>query len=62
LRRFVEAVITEVRVEGRHLDVLESLLRNHRVAWLRELPPGKMHQDKSATVLTRFTFTMVEWH
>jgi hypothetical protein len=58
--RFVEAVITEVRVEGRLMDAPADLLAYHRVGWLRELPPGKMHPDKHATVFTRFTFTMVE--
>jgi hypothetical protein len=58
--RFVEAVITEVRIEGRHLDVLADLLAYHRVAWLRELPPGKMLHEKNAAVLTRIAVRILE--
>ena len=58
--RFVEAVITEVRIEGRHLDLLADMLAYHRVAWLRELPPGKMHHEKNAAILTRITLTTLE--
>jgi hypothetical protein len=55
--RFVEAVITEVRIEGRHLDVMADLIAYHRVAWMRALPPGKMHHEKNAAVITRMTLT-----
>jgi hypothetical protein len=58
--RFVEAVITEVRIEGRHLDVLADLLAYHRVAWLRELPPGKMSHEKNVAVITRITIAALE--
>jgi hypothetical protein len=58
--RFVEAVVTEVRIEGRHLEVLSDLLAYHRVAWLREMPPGKMHHEKNAAVITRITIRVLE--
>ena len=58
--RFVEAIVTEVRIEGRHLDLLADMLAYHRVAWLRELPPGKMHHEKNAAVLTRITLSELE--
>lgn len=58
--RFVEAVMTEVRIEGRHLDTLADLVAYHRIAWLRELPPGKMHHEKNAAVITKITITVLE--
>jgi hypothetical protein len=41
LLRFVEAVVTEVRLEGRGLRTLPDYLRQHRIAWIRELPGGR---------------------
>ncbi len=58
--RFVEAVVTEVRIEGRHMDVAADLLAYHRIAWLRELPAGKMHPEKNAAVFTRFIINVLE--
>ncbi len=58
--KFLEAIITEVRIEGRHLEALANMLAYHRVAWLRELPPGKMHHEKNVPVITRITLTQVE--
>ena len=58
--RFVEAVIVEVRIEGRHLDKLHDYLGYHRIAWVRELPPGKMLADKIAAVITGITIRQVE--
>jgi hypothetical protein len=58
--RFVEAVISEVRIEGRHLEVLADLLAYHRVAWLRELPPGKMNHEKNVAVITRIAIAALE--
>lgn len=58
--RFVEAAVTEVRIEGRHLDVLADMLSYHRVAWLRELPPGKMHHEKNAAVITLITVVTLD--
>jgi hypothetical protein len=59
---FVEAVVTEVRVEARggRLDTMRNYIRHHRIAWLRELPPGMMLADKSAAVITGFIISTVE--
>ena len=38
--RFVEAVITEVQVEGLGLHDLAPHLRQHRIPWIRASPPG----------------------
>lgn len=60
LLRFVEAVITEVRIEGRYLDMLADLLAFHRVAWLRELPAGMMLHEKNTAVITGVTLRVLE--
>lgn len=57
---FVEAVISEVLIEGRHLDTLHNYLGYHRIAWVRELPQGKMLADKVAAVITGITVRQVE--
>jgi hypothetical protein len=54
---FVEA---DVRVEGRRLDAMLDYLAYHRIAWVRELPPGKMLADKTAAVITRIVITELE--
>lgn len=58
--RFIEAVIVEVRIEGLRLDAMRDYIRYHRIAWLRELPPGKMLADKTAAVVTGITIAEVE--
>jgi hypothetical protein len=59
---FVEAAVTEVRIEGRgkQLAAMRDYIRYHRIAWLRELPPGMMQQDKDATVISTITLRTVE--
>ena len=53
--RFVEAVVTDVRIEGLRLDAMHDYLGYHRLAWIRELPPGKMIADKTAAAVTGIT-------
>jgi hypothetical protein len=57
---FTEAAVTEVRIVGRRLDTMRDYIRYHRVAWLRELPPGKMLADRNAAVITGITINQVE--
>jgi hypothetical protein len=58
--RFTEAAIVEVRIEGLRLDAMRGYIRYHRIAWVRELPPGKMIADKTAAVVTSISITQVE--
>lgn len=58
--RFVEAVIVEVRIEGRHLEAMHNYLGYHRIAWVRELPPGKMLGDGMAAAVTGISIRQVE--
>ncbi len=37
-----------------------DMLAYHRVGWLRELPPGKMHHEKNAAVITRISLRVLE--
>jgi hypothetical protein len=55
--RFVEAEVTDVRLEGGHLDTMRNHIRYHRISWVRELPPGAMLVDKSAAVITGIIIT-----
>jgi hypothetical protein len=57
---FVEAAVTEVRIEGRRLDTMRDYIRYHRIAWVRELPPGTMLADKVAAVITGITIREVK--
>lgn len=52
--RFVEAVITEVHVEGLGLHDLAPHLRQHRIPWIRELPGGR-NLVQAEIVVTRIT-------
>jgi hypothetical protein len=57
LLRFIEE---EVRIDGLRFDAMRDSLAYHRIAWVRELPPGTMLADKTAAVVTRVTITEVE--
>ncbi len=55
--RFIDE---EVRIEGRHLDAMHNYLGYHRIAWVRELPPGKMLGEGMAAAVTGISIRQVE--
>ena len=60
LRFSTEAGIVEVRIEGLRHDAMRDYIRYHRIAWIRELPPGKPVMDNTAAVVTSISITQVE--
>jgi hypothetical protein len=54
--RFDGMRATEAVLEGRHLDTLYDLIGDHRIRWVRELPPGRDFQDPDKPVVNRITF------
>jgi hypothetical protein len=50
--KFVEAVTTEVRINGWNFPDLHNLIGGHRIAWLREWPAGRQARDPRATVIS----------
>jgi hypothetical protein len=57
--RFAGIVAREARISGRNLLQLFDLLAYHRVAWVRELPPGRDFKDGKATVITGITVGLI---
>ncbi len=53
--RFSGLVPREATISGRNMRTLFDLLSYHRVAWVRELPPGRDFRDGQATVITDIT-------
>lgn len=49
--RFSGMANVEVRMTGRKLDTLYNYLGYHRIAWIRQLPKGKIAVDARATVI-----------
>ena len=49
--------LRDAELEGVGLDDLLGLLYLHRVAWIRELPPGRPAGRDNAIVITRMTVT-----
>ena len=58
--RFVEAEITEVRVEGRNLEDIHHWISEGAMPWVWEQPPGFKSRDDNAVVITRITFHPVD--
>lgn len=58
--RFAGIVAREARISGRNLLQLFDLLSFHRVAWVRELPPGRDFKDGKATVITSITVGLIK--
>ena len=58
--RFVEAVITEVRLTGRNLDDLHYWISEGCMPWVWERPDGFRSRDDAATVITGIAFNEVE--
>jgi len=50
--RFLDMMPMEVVLAGRHLDELYHAVGYHAVAWVRELPPGKLVSDHTLPVVT----------
>jgi hypothetical protein len=58
--RFVEAVISEVRIEGRNLDDMHYWISEGCMPWVWEQPKGFTVRNDAATVITRITLTETE--
>jgi hypothetical protein len=58
--RFDGSKGTEAVLEGRHLDTLYDHLGDHRIRWVRELPPGRDFLDADKPVINRITFRPVQ--
>jgi hypothetical protein len=58
--RFVEAVITEVRITGRNLDDLHYWISEGSMPWVWEQPDGFRTRDDTATVITGIVFRELE--
>ena len=48
------------RMELRGMDALQDYLAYHRIAWVRELPPGTMLADKLAGAVTGIAIAEVK--
>jgi hypothetical protein len=58
--RFAGIAVTEVKIEGRHLDTLYDQIGHHRVGWVRELPPRRDFKDAGEVVITRIAIRTLE--
>jgi hypothetical protein len=58
--RFVEAVVVEVRIEGRNLDVIHHWISEGRMPWVWVQPKGFKTSDDKAVVITLLTITEIE--
>jgi len=58
--RFVEAEITEVRVEGRNLEDIHHWISEGAMPWVWEQPEGFRTRDDNAVVITRITIHPVD--
>jgi hypothetical protein len=58
--RFVEAVVTEVRIEGRNLDDIHYYISQHTIPWIWERPKGFYADDDAMTVIASITLTQSE--
>jgi hypothetical protein len=56
--RFVEAVVTEVQMEGRNLDDIHYYISQHTMPWIWERPKGfHTDDDDATTVIVSITLT-----
>lgn len=51
---------TEMRIEGRNLGELFGHLMQHRIPWLRELPPARDYEPDAVPVITRIGFQILQ--
>lgn len=58
--RFAGVIPTEIVLEGRNLSTLHAYLGQNRIAWVRELPPGRDFKEDGATVINRIAIRPVE--
>ena len=58
--RFVEAVITDVRIEGRNTEDIHYWIGEGVMPWLWEQPNGFKARDDRMPVITRFDFKVAE--
>ena len=58
--RFMEAEITDVRVEGNKLDDVHYYISEGTMPWVWEQPPGFKVRDTTAPVIARITISKVE--
>lgn len=58
--RFVEAVITEVTITGRHLDDLRYWISEGSMPWIWEQPAGFKIKNDAATVITGIAIQEIE--
>jgi hypothetical protein len=58
--RFAGIVAREVRITGRNLGLLHAYIAQHRIAWLREMPPRRGFADTGEAVITGITVQAVE--
>lgn len=59
--RFVEAVVTDVRIEGQNLSDIHYYISQHTMPWIWELPEGiRTDDDDAATVIAGIRLTESE--
>ena len=58
--RFIEAVVTEVTIDGRNLDDLHYYISEGLMPWVWEQPKGFKPASDLATVITSITFRELE--
>jgi hypothetical protein len=56
----VVAVTTEVRIEEMLLETLHNYLGHHRIAWVLEMPSGKVFNANHAAIITAITIERIE--
>jgi hypothetical protein len=58
--RFAASIAVEVLIAGTHLDGLHVYLAEHRIRWVRALPPRKMLKDDGSPVVRTLTVRPVQ--
>jgi hypothetical protein len=50
----------QVTLSGRNLDTIHAYLGHHRIAWVRELPKGKLQAERDAAVITGVSIAAID--
>jgi hypothetical protein len=58
--RFVESVVTDVRIEGRNLEDIHHWISEGTMPWVWEKPSGFKTRDDKAVVITRIEVKQAE--
>ncbi|APW64318.1 hypothetical protein [Paludisphaera borealis] len=58
--RFVEAVVTDIVVEGRNLEAVHTLVSEASIPWLWEQPEGIFMTKDSDVVITRISSFLID--